>query len=137
MYRLGSRSIKSLQGVHPEMVRLMTEAIKHSPVDFTITEGVRTMERQQELYSQGRTKPGNIVTNVDGVNKKSNHQVKADGLGGAVDLYPYISGHVQVNDVENLIKIGNHIKATAFKMGIKVSWGGDWKMKDYPHFELS
>ena len=136
MYKFGNRSLKNLEGVHPDLVRLVTAAIKNSPVDFTITEGVRTVRRQQELYALGRTKPGNKVTNCDGVNRKSNHQVKSDGYGYAVDLYPYANGSVQVNDAESLIKIAAHIKVTALKIGVKILWGGDWKIKDYPHFEL-
>jgi hypothetical protein len=46
---------------------------------------VRTDAQQQALYAQGRTLPGNIVTKADGVINRSNHQVKADGYGHAVD----------------------------------------------------
>ncbi len=136
MNKFSQRSRNNLKGIHPELVRLMEEAIKESPVDFTITNGVRTVEEQQALYAQGRTKPGHIVTNCDGIRKKSNHQLKADGYGYAVDLYPYVNGRVQVNNVEGLKRIASHIKETALTLGIKIEWGGDWKMKDYPHFEL-
>lgn len=130
------RSLKNLEGVQPNLVRLMELAIRNTPIDFTVVEGVRTSERQQELHAQGREKPGNIVTNVDGVTKKSNHQVKADGYGHAVDIYPFINGQVRVDDVASLKRIADHIKAVARLHGIKVEWGGDWKMRDYPHFEL-
>ena len=89
MYKLGQRSLDNLKGVHPNLVKVITEGIKTSPVDFTITEGLRTTKEQQQLYAQGRTAPGNIVTNVDGVKKKSNHQAKEDGYGHAIDLYPF------------------------------------------------
>lgn len=129
------RSIDNLKGVHPDLVRLMTEAIKDSPVDFTITEGVRTAERQQMLFKQ-RPK----VTNVDGIIKKSNHQVKSDGYGHAVDLYPFYNGSVQVQDKEVIPKlklIAVHIKSVAKCLGISITWGGDFKsLHDPPHFEL-
>ena len=129
------RSIDNLKGVHPDLVKLMTEAIKDSPVDFTITEGVRTTERQQMLFKQ-RPK----VTNVDGIIKKSNHQVKSDGYGHAVDLYPFYNGLVQVQDKEVIPKlklIAVHIKAVAKCLGISITWGGDFKsLHDPPHFEL-
>ena len=129
------RSIDNLKGVHPDLVKLMTEAIKDSPVDFTITEGVRTAERQQMLFNQ-RPK----VTNVDGIIKKSNHQVKSDGYGHAVDLYPFYNGSVQVQDKEVIPKlklIAVHIKAVAKCLGISITWGGDFKsLHDPPHFEL-
>lgn len=129
------RSIDNLKGVHPDLVKLMTEAIKDSPVDFTITEGVRTAERQQMLFKQ-RPK----VTNVDGIIKKSNHQVKSDGYGHAVDLYPFYNGSVQVQDKEVIPKlklIAVHIKSVAKCLGIPITWGGDFKsLHDPPHFEL-
>ncbi|GJN60431.1 M15 family metallopeptidase [Elizabethkingia anophelis] len=139
-YKLGERSLKNLDGVHPNLVKVMKAAIVNSPVDFTITEGVRTLKRQQELYAQGRTKPGIKVTNADGIKNKSNHQAKADGFGYAVDLYPFFLGQVQVNHkdtIKNLKLISDHIKKVAKELGISITWGGDWKSPfDPPHFEL-
>lgn len=134
------RSLTSLEGVHPDLVKIMKEAIKESPVDFTITEGLRTTKRQQNLYAQGRTKPGIKVTQKNGTTNKSNHQAKADGYGHAVDLYPYYNGSVQVQDKEVVPKlklIAVHIKAVAKCMKLNITWGGDWKTSyDPPHFEL-
>ncbi|HAY3545181.1 hypothetical protein CMU30_13785 [Elizabethkingia anophelis] len=138
-YKLGERSLKNLDGVHPNLVKVMKAAIVNSPVDFTITEGVRTLKRQQELYAQGRTKPGIKVTNADGIKNKSNHQAKADGFGHAVDLYPFFLGQVQVNHkdtIKNLKLIADHVKKVAKELGIGITWGGDWKFVDCPHFEL-
>jgi peptidoglycan L-alanyl-D-glutamate endopeptidase CwlK len=134
--KFSKRSIDNLSGIHPDLVRVMEKAITNSPVDFTIIEGVRADERQQALYALGRTKPGSIVTYADGVLNRSNHQVRADGYGHAVDLYPYVGGQVRVNDIESLRKIAGHIKAVAADMGVNAEWGGDWKMRDYAHFEL-
>lgn len=132
------RSTDNLKGVHPLLIEVMNEAIKNPPYDFTITEGVRSTQRQQELYAQGRTKPGTVVTNVDGVVNKSNHQPKADGMGYAVDLYPYVGGKVDVNAVKELKAIGEHIVKVAKAMKINVEWGGHWTgFKDYPHFQLN
>lgn len=146
MPEFSTRSKNNLKGVHPNLVKLMEEAIKDSPVDFTITEGVRTAKTQQEYYSWGRTKQnpntGNMtkVTYADGVTRKSNHQVKADGYGHAVDLYPFFEGKVQVNHELTIFRLGmiaNHIKAKAKKLGINIVWGGDWrKPYDPPHFQL-
>ena len=73
--------------VHTQLVNLITEAVKESPFDFRIAQGVRTAEYQNSLYQQGRTKPGKIVTNCDGIKNKSNHQAKADGYGHAIDIF--------------------------------------------------
>lgn len=140
MARFSQRSLESLKGVHPDLVKVLNESIKETPFDFTITEGVRTVARQQQLYAQGRSTKGTIVTNVDGVKKKSNHQPKSDGYGHAVDLYPFYNGSVQVNDkdvIPRLKSISIHIKAVAKCLGIAITWGGDFKnLFDAPHFEL-
>jgi peptidoglycan L-alanyl-D-glutamate endopeptidase CwlK len=140
MSKFSKRSIDNLIGVHPDLVRLMIESIKHSPVDFTVTEGVRTSKRQMDLYAQGRTSAGAIVTKKNGTTNKSNHQVKSDGYGYAVDLYPFYNGSVQVQDKEVINKlklISVHIKAVAKRIGVEINWGGDWKNPfDPPHFEL-
>lgn len=144
MPRFSQRSKDALKGVHPRLVQLMEAVIKDTPVDFTITDGVRTVAQQKALYAKGRTAPGSVVTNADGVRSKSNHQPKADGLGYAVDLYPFVNGKLDFNDAgKQLPVIAAHIKATAKCLGINIRWGGDFAAKgkqpkgwDKPHFEL-
>lgn len=136
MARFSKRSLDAMVGVHPNLVKVMMEAIKDTPIDFTVIEGVRTTKRQQDLYAQGRTKPGAIVTKADGVKNKSNHQAKADGKGWAIDFCPFIGGKLDWNNTKAFKAIGEHIKQTAKHMGIPVSWGGDWRFLDLPHVEL-
>ena len=133
MAKFSRRSLDNLTGVHPDLVLLMHKAIEDTPQDFTITCGVRITEQQQLLYSYGRSRSGSIVTYRDGVVKKSNHQAKADGYGHAVDLYAY---PINVNDTVRIKVIAEHIKKVAKELNIAIEWGGDWQMKDYPHFEL-
>jgi hypothetical protein len=132
-------SINNLEGIHPFLIKVIKKAIMNTPVPFIITEGVRTLERQKELYAQGRTTWGQIVTNCDGVKNKSNHQLKEDGYGYAVDLYPCICGYVRIHEQyipEILQIIAEHIKDMAQRLNIFIVWGGDWEMRDFPHFEF-
>ncbi len=134
-----NQSLSKLKSVNPNLVEIIKEAIQSTSIPFIITEGVRTTERQKELYAQGRTAPGQIVTNCDGVKVKSNHQPKENGYGHAVDLYPYINGSIRIHEAyvpESLQIIAEHIQTTAQKMNLYIIWGGDWEMKDYSHFEL-
>jgi len=131
MRTLNERSKKNLDGVHPNLLKVLEMAI--TEVDFTVTEGVRTVARQQELYAQGRTTTGKIVTNADGVKVRSNHQPKEDGYGYAVDIY---ANPINVNDSTRIGIVASIIKRTAKSLGLTIEWGGDWKMKDYPHFDL-
>lgn len=147
-YVLSDASIEKMKGVHPKLIELMKKAISDSPYDFKIVQGLRTAEYQNSLYQQGRTKPGKIVTKLDGYNRKSNHQAKADGYGHAVDIA--VCGHYDQNgnyvkcttdaemfDNKKLVEISRHVKAVAKEMGLDIVWGGDWKtLYDTPHYEL-
>lgn len=133
-YVLGKRSKENLKGIHPDLVKVVERAIEITEQDFTVIEGVRTLQRQKELYAQGRTKPGPIVTKADGVKNKSNHQAKEDGKGHAVDIVPY---PVDWDSIGKFQLVGDAMKKAADELGIKIVWGGDWRMRDYPHFELA
>lgn len=147
-YVLSEASIEKMKGVHPKLIELMKKAIGDSPYDFKIIQGLRTAEYQNSLYQQGRTKPGKIVTKLDGYNRKSNHQAKSDGYGHAVDIavcgqYDQNGGYVKYTtdaemfDNKKLVEISKHIKAVAKDIGLEIVWGGDWKtLYDTPHYEL-
>ncbi|MGM5630274.1 M15 family metallopeptidase [Apibacter raozihei] len=140
MFKFSKRSYRNLKDIHPELITVLVISIKNSPYDFTLTNGVRTTSDQRELYAKGRTLPGNIVTNSDGIQTFSKHQIQSDGFGYAVDLYPYFNGtvHTEGEDVNlRLTAIARHIIKTAKELDITIQWGGDWKnFKDTPHFEL-
>lgn len=137
MARYSKRSLEALKGVHPDLQKVMHEAIKETPIDFTIIEGVRTAEQQAHYYASGRTRKGPIITYADGKKNKSNHQKKADGYGHAVDIYSYYNGKLHVSDDKSLKIIADHIKKVAKNLGVKIVWGGDWKRPyDPPHFQL-
>ena len=76
MPKFSKRSKEKLKGVHPDLVKVVKEAIKH--VDFTVLEGVRSLERQEELVRQGKSKTMN-----------SKHLVQIDGYAHALDIAPY------------------------------------------------
>ena len=147
-YVLSEASIEKMKGVHPKLIELMKKAISDSPYDFKIIQGLRTAAYQNELYQQGRTKPGKIVTKLDGYNKKSNHQAKTDGYGHAVDIavcgyydgngnYVKCTTDAEMFNNKKLVEISRHVKAVAKEMGMEIVWGGDWKtLYDTPHYEL-
>lgn len=140
MANFSKRSLDNLVGVHPLLVEFHKEAIKDTPIDYTIVEGVRTDERQKQLYAQGRTVKGSIVTYADGVNKKSNHQPKSDGYGHATDCYPFVNGKLYVTEKETITylkQLTDHFKKVAKRLNIPMKFGIDWKKPfDPPHIEL-
>jgi len=123
-----------LDGVHPKLVVAShTLLIVMEALGFPIfiASGLRTVEMQNTLYAQGRTAPGNIVTNVDGHDlSKATHCPQEDGFGHAVDFA--FKGPIPWDGKHPWKAFGENAKA----LGLK--WGGDWKtMKgDFGHVEL-
>ena len=132
MPRFSKASESRLETCHPDLRRLFREVVKH--FDCSILEGVRTEDRQQELFAQGRTEPGNIVTYCDGITRKSNHQAKSDGWSWAVDAAPY---PIDWKDINRFHRFAGFVEAIAYNLGMPIKWGGDFKkFKDLPHWEL-
>lgn len=127
IFKLGAKSLRKLQGVHPSLVAVVKRAIKITTQDFQVFDGVRTIEEQRELYAQGRTKPGKVVT----------WTMKSKHLGGrAVDLVVY-SGGPRWEPIAGFKKIAAAMKQASDELGVPIEWGGDWaKTRDYPHFQL-
>ena len=124
-FRLSSRSLARLEGVHPDLVKVVKHAINVTEVDFGVTEGVRTRERQAQLFAQGASTTMN-----------SRHIPGKDGLAKAVDLVAYIGSEVRW-DWPLYHKIAEAMKKAAKELGVPIVWGGDWTtFKDGPHFEL-
>ena len=119
-YKLSQRSIERLKGVHPDLVSVVMLAIERTDVDFLVTEGLRTKERQRELVAAGASKTMN-----------SRHIT-----GHAVDLAAYVNGIRW--DWPLYEKIAKAMKQAAYELNIKIEWGGDWKsFKDGPQLQLS
>lgn len=126
-FKFSQRSIDRMKGVHPDLVSVCHEAIKITPYDFGISCGVRTKEEQAELYAQGRTKPGKIVTWTMDSRHISGH---------AVDFVVYQDGKVTWEE-KYYDQVGGAFLEAAAKLGIPVTWGGSWKRPDRPHVELN
>lgn len=114
---LNERSIKNLAGVHPDLVRVVEQAALRCEVPIVVTEGLRTQERQKELKAAGKSWTLN-----------SRHLT-----GHAVDL---VDADNYGYDIPDLDKIAKAMKGAADDLGVPIVWGGDWKSKDTPHFEL-
>ena len=146
MYKLGKGSLKKLESVHHDLVKIIKLAITRTPVDFGISEGHRSLERQKELYDQGKSK-------IDGINKKGKHNYSPSL---AIDLYAY-HPDIEVRkklayDVPTLCIIAGVIISCADELKAKgdikhsIRWGGNWdndgvilydqSFDDLPHFEL-
>ena len=134
MFKLSTTSKMRLEGVNPRLAGVINLALTISLVDFGIPKdgGLRTAERQNELYQQGRTTPGNIVTHLDGYERVSVHQ-----SGNAFDVFAYVDGKASWDEL-HLTHVATAILSAASQLGVPLRWGGHFKPGgwDKPHFEL-
>lgn len=124
-FRLSPRSLDRLKTCHPDLSAVVMEAIKLTPVDFAVTETLRSIKRQRELLNCGATTTMN-----------SRHLAHPDdGLSRAVDLCALEKGVVSWH-WPLYHRIAKAMKDAAAKLNIPLEWGGDWKWPDGPHFQL-
>jgi peptidoglycan L-alanyl-D-glutamate endopeptidase CwlK len=116
-FKWSDRSLKNLKGIHPDLRKVADLALQLTHVDFAVTEGKRTKERQIQLVKQGASKT------LD-----SRHI-----QGMAIDVVDMGASYGK----ERMIQISMAFKEAAKLLSIPIVWGGDWKsFKDTPHFEL-
>ncbi|MBV5327112.1 MAG: M15 family metallopeptidase [Chlorobium sp.] len=128
MPSFGKISKEKLATCHPDLQRLMNEAIKY--VDFSVTCGYRGQAEQDAAFAAGNSK----LKYPQGKHNKTPSE--------AVDVAPY---PLNWNDAEAFTLLSGFILGVACMMGIKIRLGADWdgdfntlehKFKDRPHIEL-
>lgn len=125
MFNLTPSDLAKLRGVDPKLAKVIIEAAKTAKTPFRVLEGLRSAAKQAQYFKAG-------TSMLDGVKKKSKHQ-----LGKAVDIVPLINGKAETRSWAPFYPMAENVKATAKRLGIPVTWGGDWKsFKDGPHFEI-
>lgn len=120
-FKLSQKSLSKLEGLHPDLVKVVKRAIELTDCDFTVIEGLRTKQRQAQLLKEKKTTTMN-----------SRHLT-----GHAVDLAAWVDGTVSW-DWKHYYKIAEAVKHAAQELEVSIEWGGDWKkLKDGPHFQLT
>lgn len=114
----GKKSLKELEGVHPNLAVVCHQALMLTPVDFAVHDGLRTDVEQLQLFRAG-------ASQLDGSTKRSKHQVQADGYGHAVDLVPVINGKLRW-EWEPIYLIADAVREAADELGVAIRWGGHW-----------
>lgn len=118
-----------IQTLHPDVraqaAAFVNEVEAQLGVRVRVTSGLRTFAEQNALYEQGRTTPGNIVTNARG--GRSNHN-----YGLALDVVPINAQGQAVWNSPHWDAIGQLGKQMGFE------WGGDFRsIVDKPHFQMT
>ena len=125
MYKFSDASEEKLFTCDHELQQVMFLAIKRSPYDFGISEGVRTLKRQKQLLADGKS-----------TTLKSHHIANEYGLSEAVDIAVYVNGKLTW-DIKYYRKVAQAVFSAAIELGIQIEWGGLWSnLIDGPHFQL-
>lgn len=117
---MNDRSLNNLKGVHPDLVRVIVRADEIGPLEFIVTEGIRTVERQKQLFRDKKSKT-----------MKSRHLT-----GHAVDLAVVENGKVTW-DWSKYEELNQQVHDAAKLEGVVIEWGGNWtSFRDGVHFQL-
>ena len=141
-YVLSKRSLASLEGVDPRLVKVVKRAIEITEQDFVVVEGKRSREQMMINYGLGRTAAQLAKFGIPAKYAKpsaakitwlSNPFASNHASGKAVDIYPY---PVDYNTLSKYSKINEAMQKAAKELGVVVTWGGYWKTPDLPHYEV-
>ena len=117
-FKLSQRSLGRLEGVKPELVDVVKRAIGLTTIDFGVTEGLRTEERQKELVA-----------------KKASKTMKSKHLtGDAVDLMAYIGSRAswELACYDDII---DAVKQAAAEKEVSIRWGAAWHINNIVDYE--
>jgi peptidoglycan L-alanyl-D-glutamate endopeptidase CwlK len=113
-FKLSTRSLSRLEGVHPDLVKVVKRAIELTKIDFAVIEGLRTPERQREMFEKGAS------------------QVKEGGthvVGRAVDLAAFIGDRISW-ELRLYDDIADAMRLAALEANVGLRWGAAWNVPD-------
>lgn len=118
--KLNDKSQQKLFEVHEDLASVIYRAAEIGDIEFIVTEGLRTVEKQKQLVAKGASQT-----------MRSRHLT-----GHAVDLAVIIDGEARW-DWPLYHNLADIVKEAAYIEHIPIEWGGDWlKFKDGPHYQL-
>ena len=124
-HRFSQRSLERLNECHEDLQRVAYLALKYSPYDFGITEGMRSLDRQKQLVAEGKSKTMN-----------SRHLDNGHGVSEALDIAVYVDGKLTW-EIGHYRKVAAAFFKAAIELGVQIEWGGLWQtFVDGPHFQL-
>ncbi|MEG1087583.1 MAG: M15 family metallopeptidase [Cetobacterium sp.] len=121
-YKFSKRSLSNIEGIDYRLIILLGLMLDHSPYDFTVTEGLRTKERQAQLVKEGKSKTIN-----------SKHII-----GSAFDIAIIDEKGNITWDLKYYKEFAEVFLKLAERLGFYCTWGGSWKsFVDGPHFQIN
>lgn len=126
-FRLSRRSLRTLLGVHPILIRIVERAIELTDCDFAVSEGTRTHKRQRQLMraKKSRTVRSRHLPGVPAANPEYGP------VAHAVDLTAWVDDAVSW-DWPHYFQIADAMAEAASEQGVTLEWGGGWcSLADY------
>lgn len=118
------KNIATLLPQAQEKAREFMRLVKAKGINAKIIDGSRTMEQQQKVYNQGRTTPGDIVTNARPGESFHNFAVAFD-----IGIFDDTGDYLEESPIyEELGPIGE---------SVGLEWGGRWERQDFPHYHFN
>lgn len=123
--QINSRDLNELNPETQKRAREFLRSAKEAGFDVLVTSTFRNAASQEWIYSQGRTRPGTIVTRARAGFSWHNFRC-------AFDIVPLVNGNPDWNDLRKFKQLG------AIGEACGLEWGGSWaSFKDYPHFQYT
>ena len=120
---LGRRSLQKLEGVHPDLVRVITRAIQITDCDFTVMEGLRALKRQRQLVKAKKSK----TMNSRHLPKTPLYAQELGEVAHAVDLGAWVDKKLSW-DWQYYFQIADAMRQAALEEGVALKWGGCWAL---------
>lgn len=116
-----------------ENKNILLEQSADIDIDVVITDGIRPVEEQNELYAEGQSVGGDVVTNARGGESYHNYGLAIDYAlrkpGGKIIWDTEYDGNG--NGRADWLEVAELAKDLGFE------WGGDWeRFPDYPHLQM-
>ena len=127
-FGLSAASLKKLEGVHPDLQALTKRAIELTRIDFGVSEGVRTYDRQCQLVKEGASNT---------LHSKHLLQIEASGSGHAIDIFAFLNNKVTWAN-KYYGPVLQAFMTAAIELETQVVFGHLWQdFQDSVHIELN
>ena len=124
-FKLSKRSLNKLEGVHPDLEKVVKRAIELTTIDFGVTQGTRTLAEQKQNVATGRSQT-----------MKSKHLPQSDGYSHAVDVVAYVGKNISW-EMPLYCAIAEAFRAAADELNVQLRWGAAWHVDDIREFDGS
>lgn len=134
-FHFSTASLSKLRTCHPDIQKIMNEVIKK--IDFTVIEGARSKQTQDEYYAKGTSKvkyPNSYHNTKKTLIIEKHQPEKSSECSLAIDIAPY---PINWENMDRFVELSRYVKEAAEKHNIPLDWGYDLWEWDAAHWQLT